>query len=904
MEEYVMNPWTRGRLASLHGVAISLFANALAAPASAQEVAAPPPPEPVQTVEVTGSHIRRIDAETATPVQVITRQDIERTGAVTVQELMNNVSANFGGFNDQLSVGAESLGNTPGLASLNLRGIGSDATLVLVDGRRVANYAFDGGAVDVNSIPLAAIDRVEILKDGASAIYGTDAIAGVVNFILRKDYRGVELTGRASVTQHGGAGHRQATALVGGGNPDTDGFNGFVMLDHQHDDALRATQRSFSRTGYLPQDGLFLLSTISYPANVLTPSQVLLSPALASGCAPPTSIPVSNWGANPICGYDTPSLAELFPQTDRTAAFGRATLHVSDELEFFGELGLSHNHQLARFSADPIRQAFTHDDQPIVYPAGGPFYPTAFAQANGLSGDLNLLYRLAELGPRTNAVDTDALRAVAGAKGRFAGWDYDTSILYSDTRQADDFVSGWASETGVVAGLATGLINPFGPSGPQGLALLDGTRVSGVLHRASGSTTLIDARASRELFRLPAGPVQFALGVEHRGEQLRDDFALPISSGDLIGVAPSAPVSESHRRVEAIYAEASVPVAHGLETQLAVRGDRYSDFSTAWNPKLAVRWQPIKPWMLRASWGTGFRAPTLIDIHSPESEGLTRPQDDPVRCPVTHLVTDCDNEFIALTGGNLKLRPERSRNFNLGTVWEPQASISVSVDWWQILRTHTIGGIPEDSLFTYYQRFASAFARGPVDPAFPNLPGPILSVDERTQNAGDLRTSGIDLGVHYRSAATNAGRLEFTLNGTLVNEWREQLDGVNYVSGLGNNFIVPVSRWRQNMTVTWEAGAWTATLAHSFQAGYAETDNSRCDQDDNCALRRVGSYQVMDMQVGYTGLAHARFVLGVKNLLDRKPPFSQDLPAWAVGYDATNADPRGRAVYGSCTISW
>ena len=239
-----------------------------ALPAIAQDTQTPPPAQPLETVEITGSHIRRIDAETAVPVQVLSRQDILRTGATNVAELMANVSANIGGLNDQLSVGAEIFHTPPGISSVNLRGIGGGSSLILINGRRVANYAFDGGAVDVNSIPLAAVERVEILKDGASAIYGTDAIAGVVNFILRKDYHGAMLSGNISKTQHGGAGHRQETALLGAGDAARDGFNAFLVLDHQKDDALRATQRTFSRTGYLPNSGIFEVNNTTFPANV------------------------------------------------------------------------------------------------------------------------------------------------------------------------------------------------------------------------------------------------------------------------------------------------------------------------------------------------------------------------------------------------------------------------------------------------------------------------------------------------------------------------------------------------------------------------------------------------------------------------------------------------------------
>ena len=217
-------------------------------PAFAQLEAAETPPRIFITV--TGSNIPRTDLETALPVQRITREDIERSGATTAAELLNNVSANLIGQNDALSIGG--FFATPGLSSANLRGLGGGSTLVLVNGRRVANYAFDGGSVDLNSIPLAAIDHVEVLKDGASAIYGSDAMAGVINFILRKDFTGVSVTAYTSDTQHGGGNHQQATVTVGYGNLATDRFNAFVTVDWQKDQALHARSRAFSRTVFLP----------------------------------------------------------------------------------------------------------------------------------------------------------------------------------------------------------------------------------------------------------------------------------------------------------------------------------------------------------------------------------------------------------------------------------------------------------------------------------------------------------------------------------------------------------------------------------------------------------------------------------------------------------------------------
>ena len=292
-------------------------------------------PDATLKIEVTGSHIPRSDAESALPVQVITREDIERSGSTTVAEVMAKVSANVLGFNDQLSVGQPA---QPGLSSVNLRAIGDGSTLVLLNGRRVANYAFNGGTVDVNSIPLSAVDRIEILKDGASAIYGADAIAGVVNFILRKDFQGVEITGYGSWTQHGGGDQQQAVITAGYGDLTKDRFNVFVTASYQKDDALLAAARPFSRTGYLPGEGINKTQVPSFPANILAPTFVLYNPAYATGCAPPTSVPTTaQHTPGNICGFDPVSFNDDMPAVERTGVFGRGTWQLNGDHQLFAE---------------------------------------------------------------------------------------------------------------------------------------------------------------------------------------------------------------------------------------------------------------------------------------------------------------------------------------------------------------------------------------------------------------------------------------------------------------------------------------------------------------------------------------------------------------------------------------
>jgi iron complex outermembrane receptor protein len=307
---------------------------------------------------------------------------------------------------------------------------------------------------------------------------------------------------------------------------------------------------------------------------------------------------------------------------------------------------------------------------PVLYPAGGPYYPTEFVGANGLSGNLNLRYRTTPLGPETDAVHTRALRVVAGSEGIAWNWAYSSAITYSENRQTDHFVSGYVLQSRFIPALASGLINPFGPSGPDGDALLAGTQIIGGQHHAKASTLDFDLKASREIYTLPAGPLAIALGTEARREKFDNEYSPAWASGDILSVSSSQQSVSNSRNVEALFVEASVPVVKDVETQIAARYDHYGDFGGTTNPKIALRWQPLRTLLLRTSWGTGFRAPTLYDLFTPLSYGGTPSADqvDPARCPVTHLPMDCPGQFGTIfriaTGGNPSLRPEESEQFN------------------------------------------------------------------------------------------------------------------------------------------------------------------------------------------------------------------------------------------------
>ena len=852
-------------------------------------------------VQVTGTNIPRSDVETALPVQVISREEIERSGSTTVAELMAKVSANLLPFNDALSV--DNVFNA-GLASVNLRGLGDGSTLVLLNGRRVSNYAFSGAALDVNQIPLSAVDRIEILKDGASAIYGSDAMAGVVNFILRRNFAGAEVSGLGSWTEAGGGDQRQGNVTAGHGELSKDGYNVFLTASFQKDKLLHATQRSFSSTGYRPDEGLLALPNTTYPANFFAAGR-LFNPSYANGCAPPDSLPSTGaFTRGDACGYDIARSTTLLPEVERSAAYGRGTLRIGAAHEVFAELAYSDNRLIATRSPTPVAPFDTPEFTIFVYPAGGPFYPTSFAEANGISGDLPVFYRTVPLGPRVTETKSTAWRAVAGANGTVDRWDYATGLSYSRNEARNAFTSGYVALRRFQEAMATGLINPFGPSGAEGEALLSGAQFIGEANTATGTTIGFDAKASTELYRMPNGPLAVAMGVEARREELEYRFADALTSGDILGFDFATKPIAGDRSVQALFGELGIPLASGVEAQIAARYDHYSDFGGTINPKVALRWQPFRRLLLRASWGTGFRAPTLYDLFEPQLRTTLVFFEDPIRCPVTGADRDCVLQSAVL-GGNPNLQPEKSTQVNAGAVWVPLPDLTLAIDYWNIGKRGFISqldlGVLADN-FAYFE--STNILRGPVDPAYPGLPGPIDTVVLTWQNLGKVNTSGVDVNVQWKSQLTPLGRLAFSLDGTYVIDWRWQPDGINYESAVGKHVIGPLPRWRHTLAFDWDAGIWGVTLGQRYMSGYEDVNFFPPRLSPPPEPRRVSSYEVWDFQARYTGLRNWSIAAGIKNLLDRDPPRSNQPFSSQLGYDPTYADPRGRTYYARVTYAF
>jgi len=876
-----------------------------------------------QRVEITGSSIKRVDAETALPVQVITREDIDKAGVTTAAELMRAISANTAPLSDGASI-TDGTSGQRGFNGANLRGIGVSSTLVLLNGRRLANFATpgDSAGVDLNNIPAGALQRVEVLKDGASAIYGTDAIGGVINFITRRDYRGLELGASIAGTQEGGAGKKTATLSAGFGDLSTDRFNILGVFDVQQLDSLRSSQRSFIAERPLASTLPALMSSNTYPANIdinNTQRQALIAagvlPAGATrnrinpsnpGCNPPATVFAAQGPGGPLaCSYDYMQDTEIYPESQKLGFVGRATLQVAPEHQLFAEAVLANAESTYVLSPNPQRIR----NLPItLLPAK---YRDALLAAgqSPTSNFSGIRYRMTEAGNRSNEVSSDATRFVLGASGTLAGWDYDAAFSRAENKVTDKYVNGYVLFDKFDAGVRAGTINPFGESSAAGKALIDSIRINDEARKSKGITEAADAKASTPLTRLGGGDLVLAIGAETRREKqsfrpsallLSNNIAGDRDTGLTAGSTTDLRATDDSRNVSAAYLELVAPISKELEAQFALRHDRYSDVGSTTNPKLGLRWQPSKALLVRGSANTGFRAPSLSDLYRPTTFGsassfLTDPQ-----CAAIDGIDLCTDQWPVERRSNPDLKPEKSRQFSLGAVFEPTAQLSLSVDYWNIGVKDVISTLGEQVIIDNSARYNGSYIERDSD-------GFITNILLKKENQGRLKTQGIDIGVDWKGAATEAGRFSASLNGTLVLKYDRQFGPQEpYRSNLGvflNDQVI--QRWRHRVSVNWDQGPFGLTLANQYSSGYTDQNTTYDPVSDKLLpSRKVAAYSLWDLTGSWAVSKNLKLRGAILNVLNTDPPFSNQAYYFLAGYDPTYTDPRGRSYSVSLQYSF
>jgi iron complex outermembrane receptor protein len=899
------------RSALVAGAWVATSALAQEAPANPTEAQAGAMPR----VEITGSAIRRVQSETALPVQVISRAEIEKAGVTTASELMARVSANSNGLTDGASINVG--GDQRGFNSANLRGIGTSSTLVLLNGRRMANFASPGDdtGVDLNNIPAAALERVEVLLDGASALYGTDAIGGVINFITRKDFQGLELNAYGSKTDEGGAGKRTASLSIGKGDLERDGFNVFMVADYQKTNPLSTAQRSFIPSLQVEQRLGHLLSSYTSPANIrLTSAQrdhlqdigftingqpitnrlINLS---VPGCAPPANVylPAGTGGVD-ACTYNYMGDTELYPKSEKASILSRAVVKLGGGHQAYAELALSR--AKTNYTGSSARVAGYIDYSRVPQLAN-----TGLDQLDDdIPGELELRMRLNEAGQRTSTLTSDAVRLVVGINGTVGGWDYDTAFNHSVNTVKDRDTHGYLLYNELLEGIADGRINPFGPSSPAGRALIDSIQVNDEVRHARGTLDAFDFKFSRALMPLAGGDLALAIGGEARREKNQfTPSALLLSDNINNDAAPEGGRSTSDsRNVTALYTEVLVPFAKQWEAQVSARYDHYEEVGGAASPKIGLSYRPTEALLLRGSAGRGFRAPSLNELHRPTVYSSTATLPDPVYCAtVENNYADCADNWDTRRYSNANLKPERSRQFSLGAVFAAGRRVSASLDYWNIKRTDLISEIGDDIILGNLGKYGGLVYR--------DEDGLIDYIELRKENRGAQLAKGLDLAITVRGVDTPLGRFGGRVNGTYVLTSKIQnAPGDDFVSNL-NRFVTDgvVQRWRHTISADWERGPLSASLQNTWSSGY-EDQNTAINIDDGSvvAANHVKSYSLWDLSGAYMATPKLKLRLGIQNMFNAAPPYSNQAYYFLSGYDPSYTDPRGRRFYASANYAF
>ncbi|MDP1912216.1 TonB-dependent receptor [Brevundimonas sp.] len=895
-----------------------------------------------QRVEITGSSIKRLADEGALPLQVITASDIKQMGVASAEELLRTLSANSANVDNATSrnnvFGAEQDRLTGGASFANLRGLGPTGTLVLLNGRRMPTHGTSGGAVDLNTIPMEAVARVEVLKDGASAIYGTDAIGGVINFILKNDFTGVSVGGTLTKPLASGGGDTKSAFITAGkGRLDTDGFNLMASLTVDKTTILRGIDRSWA-TGFQPERGLSPDTTSAPHANIIGAAGTALATtgstvgatdplkytnlnllAMQGDCEDvPFGVPLapnvqlwSKFGyttANSLyrCGTDYGRQFMLTAPKDAVTLVARGTKKLGAAHTAFVEIVGSQTDSKAEFTP---YQFSTTSNAVTNYPVGGPHYLNLKDYgANQFDPTKPIAYRLRmwDWGYRTLENKSKNTRVSTGIDGDIGAYSYKAGLSWGKAEASSHAVDGYADTNKLIAALATGIINPFLMPGQEQTQaakdLIESTKVRGRLF--GGDTTLVqlDGAISGELLKLPAGALEFALGAEYRKESYNfsgsEDYtcvstftvanaALPNS---VMGCPGNAASPDASREIGAVYGELLVPVSQSLQLQLAVRHDEYSKIGGTTNPKIAFKFQPSKNFLMRGSYNTGFRAPTAQQLNLGQvTLNLTGQWSDPEKCPTDPTQCAIVSQPYR-TGGNPTLKPETSTQGTLGLAFSVLDSLQFTADYWQVKLEDRIRSLSPTFMITNYDIFRDSFIR--------NAAGNVDYIQAGWVNAADSETKGLDMSVRH-AAKLAGGVLSSELTATKMISHKERLIStaplVQFVGEWSSTTLyLP---WKASGSIGFKKNDWNTTASFNYKDGYKDQDMSVYSVTPP-PPREVASYTTFNLFTTYTGIKNLTLTGGVINLFDKDPPFTYHNVDNVVGagWDPRVADPRGRTV--------
>jgi outer membrane receptor protein involved in Fe transport len=859
-------------------------------------------------IVVTGTRIRG-SAPVGSDVITIDRDDIERSGYATTQDIAQTIPQNFGGAPNEstgpISLDPNSSRNTGLGSSLNLRGLGNQSTLVLLNGDRPPLGGFGGVFSDISMIPAVAIDRIEVIADGASAIYGSDAVAGVVNIVPRLRFEGAETSFRIA-TADGDSEDVVASQILG---TRWSGGNAVLAYEYYRRSALAAAKRDYVTDDLTAFGGPDLRGNYASPGTILAGGGTYAIPAGQNG----QDLSADDFVADTVNRGDSWNMVDVLPRQRRHSVFGAARQEFATGIAAYAQ-GLFSSREFSQRNRTAV-------DAPRTVPVTNPFY----VDPVGTGRPVQVFYDFGrDLGRERATGKVEAYGATLGVDADVGRWSIDVRGNYGSqtTRTA---LLNRVNRARLAAALAdpnpATAYNLFGDGPSTNPATIDFIR---------GSSTSLDrarvwsasVRADGPLVRLPAGDLRAAIGGEYRNELYR-------GAGGVSDTATLAPVPRpaiplpGPRRIRAFYGEALVPIFGGdltlpgfrrLDLSAAVRTERYSDFGTTTNPKFGINWEPLSGVRLRGTYGTSFRAPSIDSLRQDAGTILLFAFTIPDPASPTG-----QSNVLVRRGNDPDLQPEKATSWTVGTDLEPaflpglrarltyynidyrDRITSPAANLFNFLVNRDIyQGIIEDnpSAETIATFYSSPFFANPFNVAPDTI---VAAVDAQLQNLSVVKQSGLDVDIGYSFNAFG-GEAEIGAAGTYIFGIDQALTPDAPVNDVVDVLGNPVDL-RIRGRASWTDDRWSASLFVNYLDSYTNLTNP--------APERVASLTTVDAQLSYRfaqargPLSGLRMAVGATNLFDAKPPYAAyNLGLVVAGYDPDNASPLGRVVSLQVTKEW
>jgi iron complex outermembrane receptor protein len=830
------------RLAMAVGVASTTMIASTAAVAQATQAAKE---ATVEKISITGSRIKRTDIEGAVPVTVIDRAAIDLSGQISVSDLLRNTSFNSAG-----SFRPQSGSSAQGISQINLRGLGAERSLILVDGRRLPKSPSTGNAQDLNSVPIAAVERIEILSDGASAVYGSDAIAGVINIITRKDFNGVELRlGASDVSTPSEGGDREEGSAVFG----IDNEKGSIIAGISWNNRDIIFENAYDWVQ--PGGSSFGINWNNDGYTSIVPDDV---------CNGLENFFIVSSG---LCAYNFNATNANEASSGVASGFMKADYEINDDWRIFSQTMISKTKSFGRY-APSLNNAgdarFINADSPNnpTNPAS-PFYDVA----NGENRQVQMRHRFAALGNRDNQVDNWSTDFMVGIEGEVGEVFIDFGARKSASKTyeiGNNYLMGSNARRAVDSGDYM-LNDPFGErfttdaERTEYQALLNGLKVT-TARIGKFDQEEVFGSASFDVMELNGHTIQGVVGFEYRKEDYSDDYDSLSEAGQVGGSAGNS--AGGGRDVKGVYFEGLIPVNDDLEISVAGRYDEYSDYGSDFSPKISARYEAAEGLVLRASYGEGFRAPTLDILTQQPQPGNPSVSDDP-SCINLGLAAGCDIQVSSITIANPEIGSESSSQLSLGLAYQPTDWLNMSLDYYDLEITNLIRFFGAETIL-FREQTGDPLPAGLGVTRLAN--GGIDLITSGSSNEGSWAISGLDLNMNTNFDFGDYGSISQTF------QLSHQFDSV--VDGGRNTLKDPGSPQQRGSFSTSYA---FEDFEFTWIMNYIGSQYEDVELNDAGGLDKTGniaSWITHDMQATYIFPTNTSVSIGAQNIFEKDPQLS------------------------------